>query len=425
MSFEFIDLFAGIGGFHQAMAQRGGICCFASEIDPQANALYEKSWLRGDSLGIDSVSGDINDFIKATSVSIPDHQVLTAGFPCQPFSKSGNQKGIGETRGTLFWSIAKIAEIKKPNFLLLENVKNLIGPKHKPDYLTMIRLLRDLGYSVSTEPVIISPHQIPRELGGGPQHRERIFIAAFKSPNRVEHRRNFNLPSLISKTDLKNFGKLEWKLDQEVENLLEPEYPSYVNLSEDERLSIQIWAQVVARYQGTFRGGLPSFPLWTEYWKPRSKIRIPSSTPDWKRKFIIKNAEFFLQDAKFLTKFKNQLVESGIPNSKMKFEWQAGDATTLTETLMQFRPSGLRVKKRNYVPAFVAITQTTILGKEMRRLTVSEAARLQGISSQVIFDSQDSRHSYKQIGNAVHPGVAGYVFDKLVKRSLDLGGPVL
>lgn len=425
MSFKFIDLFAGIGGFHQALDSRGGICQFASEIDPNAIQVYENTWLKVSNNGAKSVSGDINLFIHEDEVAVPDHDVLTAGFPCQPFSKSGHQKGISETRGTLFWSIAKIAEMKSPNFLLLENVKNLIGPKHKEDYLTMIRLIRELGFSVSTEPVVISPHQLPRAIGGGPQNRERIFIAAFKSADRNQHRRHFELPPLISKAELKEFGPLDWNLDIEIQNLERSTWPKYVELTDDEKISIAIWSKIFARYQTKLRGGLPSFPLWTEYWKPRRNLRIPLDTPEWKRKFILQNSEFYQSDVSFLSDIKDQLLSSGIPPSKMKFEWQAGPARNFSETLLQFRPSGLRVKKRDYVPAFVAITQTTILGKEMRRLSVEEAARLQGFSPKVNFSSQDPKHSYKQIGNAVHPGVAGFVFDKLVERSSVLGGPQL
>ena len=140
MAFTFIDLFAGIGGFHLALKKEGGVCVFASEIDQFARKVYSQSF--NDSKNI--LHGDINDFVNNASSDIPDHDVLTAGFPCQPFSKSGNQRGISETRGTLFWSIAKIIEHKKPKLILLENVRNLIGPKHKSDYLTMISILRSL-----------------------------------------------------------------------------------------------------------------------------------------------------------------------------------------------------------------------------------------------------------------------------------------
>ena len=147
MSFRFVDLFAGIGGFHQALEPLGGKLLLASEIDPKAREIYTANFIkRGDD---SKFAHDINDLTKNPKRLIPDHDILAGGFPCQPFSKSGNQKGINETRGTLFWNILKILETKKPKILLLENVQNLIGPKHLRDWRIMVNSMRDLGYRVS------------------------------------------------------------------------------------------------------------------------------------------------------------------------------------------------------------------------------------------------------------------------------------
>src|SRR4051812_46796665 len=106
-AFKFIDLFAGIGGFHAALSAYGGKCVYAVEVDRKAAAGYERNWNR-DPFG--DITADAND----TTMRVPAHDVLTAGFPCQPFSKSGYQHGMEETRGTLFWNIAKIIEQRKP-----------------------------------------------------------------------------------------------------------------------------------------------------------------------------------------------------------------------------------------------------------------------------------------------------------------------
>jgi DNA (cytosine-5)-methyltransferase 1 len=127
MSFRFIDLFAGIGGFHAALSALGGECVMASEIDSNAVNVYKANW------GIEPL-GDITEFANEDSVKVPDHEVLVGGFPCQPFSKSGYQKGMDEARGTLFWNIARIIEEKKPKIVLLENVRNISGPKHKHEW---------------------------------------------------------------------------------------------------------------------------------------------------------------------------------------------------------------------------------------------------------------------------------------------------
>ena len=101
MSFTFVDLFAGIGGFHAALGAMGGKCVYASEWDKDSARIYERNWnLKPD--------GDITLAANDEVMNVPEHDVLVGGFPCQPFSKSGKQMGMDETRGTLFWNIAKI-----------------------------------------------------------------------------------------------------------------------------------------------------------------------------------------------------------------------------------------------------------------------------------------------------------------------------
>ena len=192
MSFTFIDLFAGIGGFHGALTALGGKGIYASEIDKNAVATYTKNWRL-------VPDGDITLAANEKTMLIPAHEVLTGGFPCQPFSKSGKQKGMEETRGTLFWNIAKIIEQRQPKIVLLENVRNLAGPRHKDDWKVIIKTLRNLGYRVSSEPLVVSPHKIPKKHGGRPQTRKRIYIAASFVP--VSERKNYPLdaPQIIIK----------------------------------------------------------------------------------------------------------------------------------------------------------------------------------------------------------------------------------
>ena len=169
--FTFIDLFAGIGGFHAALAAYGGKCWMASEIDPLARRVYARNW--------DLVpKGDINDLTPAEGdIDVPPHDILAAGFPCQPFSKSGKQHGFRDvTRGTLFFNICRILEVHRPPVIILENVRNLAGPRQQETWATIVEMLRDLGYNVSWTPAVTSPHLLPPELGGTPQVRERVFI---------------------------------------------------------------------------------------------------------------------------------------------------------------------------------------------------------------------------------------------------------
>jgi DNA (cytosine-5)-methyltransferase 1 len=137
--------------------------------------------------------------------------VLTAGFPCQPFSKSGKQEGVSDHRGTLFHDILEIAQVKKPEIILLENVRNLIGPKHISDYVQMLTLLRNAGYAVSSEPTVVSPHQISEQFGGTPQHRQRLFIAAYHV-GKAKAKALIDLPPVMSKESFFTDSPANWDL---------------------------------------------------------------------------------------------------------------------------------------------------------------------------------------------------------------------
>jgi len=181
--FKFIDLFAGIGGFHIAMHSAGGKCVFASEWDKYARVTYEENYKKNNSeLFLNgNFNSDIND---ADPNKIPDFDVLCAGFPCQPFSNAGLKKGFEDTRGTLFFNIAEIINTKKkkgnpPKVLLLENVKGLRGHDKGKTLKTIIKVLHELGYNVDSK-------VLNSKYFGVPQNRERLFIVAWlktkKSP---------------------------------------------------------------------------------------------------------------------------------------------------------------------------------------------------------------------------------------------------
>lgn len=404
MSFKYIDLFAGIGGFHAALSALGGECVMASEIDKDAVKIYRSNW------GI-KPKGDITQLANENIVDVPDHDVLVGGFPCQPFSKSGLQKGMDEARGTLFWNIARIIEEKKPKIVLLENVRNLTGPRHKHEWEVIIRTLRENGYKVSKKPFIVSPHKIRPDFGGRPQVRERVLIAATRLP----------LGSQVSEIDpglpdlhwaTADWMPADWVLEDHLplEVDLSKSDLSKVKLSPDEIDWIETWAQFVDLIKkDSVNGPMPGFPIWVDAW-PFQKIgKRPSDTPDWKHDFLDKNEAFYMAHKKVLDPWlkKHKFLEQ-FPPSRRKFEWQAQDAKNLWGCVMHFRPSGIRAKKSTYVPALVAITQTSIVGRSKRfkrRLTVREAARLQGFPDWFDFFDQKDSASYKQLGNAVNVGV--------------------
>jgi DNA (cytosine-5)-methyltransferase 1 len=168
--FTFIDLFAGIGGFRLALEQLGGECRFSCEWDKYSRQTYE-AWFG------EVPHGDIRELNLS---DIPDHDLLAAGFPCQPFSLAGVSKknSLGrehgfrdDTQGTLFFRLAEIIEAKRPTALLLENVKNLRSHDKGKTWRIVRRTLEELDYWVFTDVIDAA--------GWVPQHRERVYIAGF------------------------------------------------------------------------------------------------------------------------------------------------------------------------------------------------------------------------------------------------------
>lgn len=416
MSFKFVDLFAGIGGFHAALGALGGECVYASEWDKDAARIYERNWnLKPD--------GDITLAANDEVMEVPPHDVLVGGFPCQPFSKSGKQMGMEETRGTLFWNIAKIIETHKPSIVLLENVRNIAGPRHLHEWAVIIKTLRDLGYRVSEDAHVVSPHLIRPEFGGRPQVRERVFIAATLIPKGIPNfKSNVEVPDLGPVTS--NWNPQLWNLEKHLplDKLKSAKQKSSVELTESERLWIEAWNEFVLLMREKLgKESLPGFPIWVDHWIHIDKLRIPYGTPAWKENFLIKNAEFYTEHRTTLNKWLkkwNNLQD--FPPSRRKLEWQAQETKTLWETIMHFRPSGIRAKKATYVPALVAITQTSIVGKQKRRITVREGARLQGLPEWFDFVDQLDSRSYKQLGNGVNVGAVYNVVRAQVLRDIDL-----
>ncbi|WP_413154686.1 DNA cytosine methyltransferase [Bartonella sp. cb54] len=164
---KIIDLFAGIGGirlgFEQAFSKSGVQCVFTSEIDAHAIQTYQTNF------GNEFIHGDIT---QINECDVPEHDVLLAGFPCQPFSQAGLKKGFSDTRGTLFFDIKRILSYRKPQAFLLENVKQLKGHNKGQTLNTILHHLRDVGYSVFYD--VLRARDF-----GVPQNRERIYIVGF------------------------------------------------------------------------------------------------------------------------------------------------------------------------------------------------------------------------------------------------------
>ncbi|GAC1427705.1 MAG: DNA (cytosine-5-)-methyltransferase [Flavisolibacter sp.] len=201
--FKFIDLFAGIGGIRLAYQNLGGKCVFTSEWNNFAKKTYEANF------------GEMpfGDITQISEKAIPDHDVLLAGFPCQPFSIAGVSKKnalgrkhgfLDETQGTLFFDIARILEYKRPSAFMLENVKNLVSHDKGNTFKVIKNTLTELGYSIHFQ-VLDGKHFVP-------QHRERIIIVGFRN-DLFKGSENFKFPKLPEPT-----AKIKDILDKKIES---------------------------------------------------------------------------------------------------------------------------------------------------------------------------------------------------------------
>jgi DNA (cytosine-5)-methyltransferase 1 len=439
-AFTFVDLFAGVGGFHAALGAMGGEAWFASEIDRNAAAVYDYNWMRPARSRDDSpeetqrktVEGDIVP-LTDRAMLVPPTDVLAAGFPCQPFSKSGHQRGTDETRGTLFWNIKRVLEENRPSVILLENVRNLAGPNHRHTWEVIVKNLRELGYRVASEPAVFSPHLLPPQLGGRPQVRERVFVLAHRVKAGVV--KDGDAPIVVPRAEY-GWDPQSWDLKKHLlQSPEEIEHPDRYILDSHEVAIIEAWDEFLQLVASRLEGGerLPGHPIWADEFRTVEEaedlLELARLTgepiPKWKATFLIKNAELYERHRAIIDPWLPRI--RSFPASRRKFEWQAQEARPLADTLMHFRPSGIRAKRQTYVPALVAITQTTILGKK-RRITPREAARLQGLpdwfefkhqlSDGTVVEQGDSA-SYKQMGNGVNVGAAYFVFREYVKRHID------
>lgn len=377
--FKFIDLFSGIGGFHQAMEDLGGKCVLASEIDPYAIETYKINYNMDSNKDINEISND----------EIPEHEVLCAGFPCQTFSKAGKQKGFKDkTKGTLFFQIARILEHSKPSYIILENVRNLMTHDHKNTWRIISETLDELGYNV--KPVIMSPHQL-----GVPQLRERVYILGVRK-DIYSGELNFEFPESDKMTlNAYEAGIFDEKVD-----------PKY-DISKHQEKVIECWNEF---YNG-INLKIIGFPIWSSEFGQNYPL---DEYPDWKADFCRKNRELYLSNKKFIDNWLKKWNNlNDFTPTERKFEWQAGTSIdSIWDGYVQFRPSGVRVKRPDAFPALVAMVQIPVIGKYKRRLTPREAARLQSFPESFIPNENDHQ-AYKQFGNAVNINCVEYLAKQL------------
>jgi len=228
---KFIDLFAGLGGFHLALQKLGHKCVFASELIPELRDLYKQNHCM-------ECAGDINE-VKIQKIQ--KHDILCAGFPCQPFSQAGFQQGFDDEkeRGNLFYKIMEILEYHKPEFVFLENVPNLKSHDNGNTYKVIHNSLEEL---YETKDDIISPHYF-----GIPQHRTRFYIVG----------------RLKSKGGLKDFQFPDHtdRPDCNINDIIVPEDDDYMTLKKVTRKHLEVWQEFLDLLVEN-KAQLPTFPIW-------------------------------------------------------------------------------------------------------------------------------------------------------------------
>lgn len=377
--FKFIDLFCGIGGFHQAMTSLGGKCVFASDIDKYCQNTYFKNY------GI----MPIGDITRVDETIIPEHDVLCGGFPCQAFSIAGKRLGFADpTKGTLFFDIMRIVNYHHPKYILLENVRNLASHDGGNTWRVIHQSIADAGYNVSPEPVIFSPHYI-----GVPQHRERVFIMAVRKdvgelPKFVFDRKD--APPCSIDTVLQD--------DSEI-----PHIERY-RLKQTDIDIINNWNIFL---QGLKKLGkpLPLFPVTDLFLKPSTSYFDYDSLEPEKAMTARRNVELYNSAPEFITDWLKEAYKNAkFKGSRRMLEWHAGkkiENPDIWETVISFRQSGIRCRPANHFPTLTAVVQIPVIGKLKRKLTPRECARLQSFPDTFQYDSRESQ-AYKQFGNSVN-----------------------
>ena len=425
--YTFIDLFAGLGGFHLALQQLGCKCVFASEIKDDLRKLYALNFPET------PIYGDIT---KINPEDIPPHDIVCAGFP----SQAGKREGFNDTkqRGTLFDYICAIVAEHRPKYLLLENVQNLKNHDNGNTWKVIQEKLAALNYDVKAD--ILSPHQF-----GLPQHRKRIFIVAIANEKgSLDH---FRFP--VAQKGASRFCDINKVIDASDTNI--------TKLKPETRLQLEVWQEFIDQ---TIAHGdtIPSFPIWamefgaTYDFKNKAPVfqslenlqgklgklgqpingltkeaciaQLPNYAqtttslifPNWKIRYIEQNRKFYERNKSWLDPWIEKI--RNFENSHLKMEWNCGITATptLEDKIIQFRASGIRVKLPNFAPALNLVgTQIPIfpwvkLPAEIlsegepnkgRYMTIREAAAIQGMQD-LNFSSLSSTRTLEALGNAIN-----------------------
>lgn len=413
----------------------------ASEIKQELRALYSKNHNAGLFL---KLIGDIHNEIKVKD--IPKFEILCAGFPCQPFSQAGLRKGLKDPlNGNHFLKIMEIVSFHKPEYIFLENVPTLKSHDNGNTWGVIKSSFEKENYSLKEN--ILSPDEF-----GVPQQRKRIYIAAIRK-DCLKREIIFPTTKKTKKIDIKKFLEMGPAED--------------IPIKKETLNQLNHWEKFLKNLDRSPYNEITGFPLWAvEYgatypYEKKSTKKISLSTlnkhkgtlgikisikrkrdlqkflpkyaltnknffPSWKIKYIKKNRELYELNKDWIDEWKKKILDWNL--SYQKFEWNCGRKAkfTLKDKIIQFRPSGIRVKNKDRFPALVlSTTQIPIIydkhkigGSGYRHITTREAANLQSFPKKKFSILKNKNTAFKAFGNAVNVTVVKEVVRSVISNNL-------
>ena len=423
---RFVDLFAGLGGFHLALEGLGHRCVMAAEIDVGLADLYE----------VNHGIRPIHDLRSVAPEDVPEHEVLCAGFPCQPFSKAGEQLGRGHpgSTGTLFDDVLRILEARRPPYVILENVPNLLRHDGGRTWAAMKDGMERLGYDVRES--ILSPHMF-----GVPQARDRAIIVgkqgkgslhSFAWPGEARHRDELDLRTILDErpTEAKQLPPAfetyldAWQrfLDVYPADRLLPSFPIWAmefgaTYPFERMTPFGIGASKRSGYRGSFGepltgadGGWSALPAYAK--------DHAFEFPGWKERFIQQNRDLYALAPVAFDAWAPAIRGFAPSFQKLEWNWQDGPRN-IRAGVVQFRASGIRVKRPTVAPSLVALTtsQIPVIPWESRYMTERECARLQSMEGLRHLPST-RQAAFRALGNAVNVKVIQGVAARLLEETV-------